>query len=456
MYTKRFGLNMLPFENVHDPMFFFNEGDHARARNRITESFNMGRGVTILTGPAGSGKTTLSQMIISDFSDDIRLIWMVEPPGNSKNLFLYIAQELGLKPLSTEKTIILRDIRDALLTIYSEGNKCLLIIDETQLMTDDTINGIRSLNNLAEGPVKLVQILLLGQEGLLKTINRPEMKLFKKCVATLETIGKMDADRMRKYISHRIQVAGGQPSVFTDTGLEAVVKAFGSGSTPRVINSLCERSLNTAFEREKKAVDVDDVYLAADGMGIQDNIYNYKLELEQRGNSFSINKTVQKSLNDYYRSFINKVLNIRDRKPAETMNSLTSLQKMGEETVKELDIPDSTDKKPMKEEKTDFSSEWVTVNSKGTKPFKPANVNGRILTRKNEIAARRFEWVTKYAKMSDEFEIDNAEDKRSRNKGESAPYSEWMTMDSKGLKPFNTTYVKGKKTGERQKIKYYL
>jgi hypothetical protein len=266
----------------------------------------------------------------------------------------------------------------------------------------------------------------------------------------------MDADRIRKYISHRIQVAGGQPSVFTDTGLNAVVKAFVSGSTPRVINSLCDRSLNTAYEREKTAADVDDVYLAADGMALQDNIFNYKLELEQSENSFSTNKTMQTYINDYYRSFISKVLGIRDRKPAESIKFPTYPQETGEETVKELDVPDSADKKPIKEEKPDFSSEWVTINSKGTKPFKPANVKGKILTQKHESAARRFEWVTKYAKMSDEFEIRDAGDKISQDKGEAALYSEWMTIDSKGVKPFNNAYVKGNKTGERQKIKYDL
>jgi MSHA biogenesis protein MshM len=210
MYTKHFGLKMLPFENVPDPVFFFDEGEYHRIRQRITESLKSGRGLMVVTGPIGSGKTTLSQMIKSDLSDDIKLIWMAEPPENSMNLFFFISQELGAKPSISERVFVLRDIKDALLKINSEGGKCLLIIDESHLMEDDVLDGIRLLNNLEEGSTKLIQILLLGQEEFMETIKRPEMEPFKQRIATLEMLGKLNGDRIREYISHRIHIAGGQ------------------------------------------------------------------------------------------------------------------------------------------------------------------------------------------------------------------------------------------------------
>ena len=139
MYTKHFGLIKLPFENVPDPLFFCHQGDHARVRNHVEESLKAGRGLSVVSGHIGSGKTTISQMIKSDLSDEIKLIWIAEPPQNSMDLFLFIAQELDIKPSSSERTFVIRDIRDALLKINSEGNKCLVIIDEAHLMSDDTI-----------------------------------------------------------------------------------------------------------------------------------------------------------------------------------------------------------------------------------------------------------------------------------------------------------------------------
>jgi general secretion pathway protein A len=280
MYTKHFGFKSLPFENVPDPTFFFDQGDHARIRNRVEDSLKAGRGLIVVTGPIGSGKTTLSQMIKSDLSNNTKLIWMAVPPENSVDLFLFIAQELGLKPLTSEKVFVIRDIKEALLKIISEGSKCLLIIDESHLMPDDTLNGIRLLNNLEEGSTKLIQILLLGQEELMVIINRPEMESFKQRIATLEIIGKMNADRIQKYVSHRIQVAGGNPAIVDDTAWEAINLAFASKGTPRVINSLCDRAFNGAFERAKTMVDVYDVYEAAQGMGLSKEIFHYIVALK--------------------------------------------------------------------------------------------------------------------------------------------------------------------------------
>ncbi len=282
MYTEHFNLNLLPFENVPDPTFFFDQDDYGRARKRLTESLKAGRGLMVVTGPIGSGKTTLSQMIKSDFSLNTKIIWMAEPPGNSIDLFLFIAQELGLQPSTSERTFVLRDIRNALLKINSEGGKCLVIIDESHLMSYDVINGIRLLNNLEEGSTKLIQILLLGQNELMENISRPEMEPFKQRIATLEILGKMNANRIREYVSHRIKIAGGHPSIFADSGWEALCLAFRSGGTPRLINSLCDKALSVAFEREKTIVDAYDVHEAAQLMGLSKEIFHYILELKHR------------------------------------------------------------------------------------------------------------------------------------------------------------------------------
>jgi general secretion pathway protein A len=282
MYTDHFGLNVLPFENVPDPLFFYDQGDHARIRKQISGSLQSGRGLIVVTGPIGSGKTTLSQMIKSDFSEKIRLIWMAEPPASSTDLYLYLAQELGLEPSSSEKTFVMRDIRNALLGINSEGKKCLVILDESHLMSDDVINGIRLLNNLEEGSIKLIQMLLLGQEELMEKINRPEMEPFKQRIAALEILGKMNFDGIRKYVSHRIQVAGGTPALISDTGWEALSIAFNAGGTPRTINSLCDRSFNIAFEREKTVVDAQDVYEATQRIGLRTDVFHYIVSLKNR------------------------------------------------------------------------------------------------------------------------------------------------------------------------------
>ena len=298
MYTEHFNLNLLPFENVPDPLFFYDYGDHALIRKQISGSLQSGRGLIIVIGPIGSGKTTLSQMIKFDFPESIKLIWMGEPPANSENLYLFLAQELGIQPSSTDKTFVMRDIRNALLKINSEGKKCLVIMDESHLMSDDVINGIRLLNNLEEGSSKLIQLLLLGQEELMENINRPEMEPFKQRIATLEILGKMDVETMIKYVSHRIRVAGGTPALISDTGWEALSIAFSSGGTPRTINTLCDRSFNVAFERKKSAVDALDIYEATQRMKLPTDVFHYicLLKTRERERAREIEREIQREI----------------------------------------------------------------------------------------------------------------------------------------------------------------
>ncbi|MER2514570.1 MAG: AAA family ATPase [Nitrosomonas ureae] len=301
MYAQHFNLKLLPFENVPDPLFFYDHGDHARIRKQISGSLQSGRGLIVVTGPIGSGKTTLSQMIKADFPESIQLIWMAEPPASSTDLYLFLAQELGLHPASSEKTFVMRDIRNALMTINSQGKKCLVIIDESHLMSEDVLNGIRLLNNLEEGSIKLIQLLLLGQDELMEKINKPEMIPFKQRIAALESLGKMTTDGIIKYITHRIQVAGGNPNLISTTGWEAISIAFSTGGTPRTINSLCDRSFNVAYERNKSAIDAKDVYEATQRMGLITDVFHYIIMLnnEERKKQESqdiADKSIQESV----------------------------------------------------------------------------------------------------------------------------------------------------------------
>jgi len=282
MYTQHFNLQKLPFENVPDPEFFYDQGDHARIRKQISGSLQSGRGLIVVTGPIGSGKTTLSQMIKADFPENIKVIWMAEPPANSIDLYLFLAQELGLHPMSPEKTFVMRDIRNALLEINAAGQKCLIIIDESHLMSDDVINGIRLLNNLEEGSIKLIQLLLLGQEELLEMINRPALEPFKQRIAALETLGRLNSDATKKYIQHRLKIAGGSRELISDTGWEALAIAFQAGGTPRTINSLCDRAFGVAFEREKSSVDAHDIYEATQRLGLRTDVFHYIISLKSQ------------------------------------------------------------------------------------------------------------------------------------------------------------------------------
>ena len=110
------------------------------------------------------------------------------------------------------------------------------------------------------------------------------MEPFKQRIATLENLGKMDADVIRKYVTHRIQVAGGTATLISDTGWEALSIAFNAsgGGIPRMINSLCDKSFHVAFERGKPAVDAQDIYQATQRLGLRTDVFHYIASLKAR------------------------------------------------------------------------------------------------------------------------------------------------------------------------------
>jgi len=271
MYTNHFSLQSLPFENVSDPACFFEQGDYSRVLSRIIDSLWAGRGLMVIVGPIGTGKTTLSQKLMVSVPEKTRIIWLGEPPDTSEDLLLYLTQELHISPESSGRIFVLRDIKENLLKLHNEGNRCLLIMDEAHKISDDVLECVRLLNNLEQGSIKVIQILLLGQEEFLVKLSRPNLESFKQRIAWLEAIGKMTPLQTHKYIMHRLKVAGSQSRIFTDDAIEAVVGA--ARGTPRLVNTFCDRALRVSYESNKTIVDLDSVRRAADEIGLGSEVF---------------------------------------------------------------------------------------------------------------------------------------------------------------------------------------
>ncbi|WP_245598767.1 ExeA family protein [Methylomicrobium lacus] len=271
MYINHFALQNMPFENVADPSCFFNQGDYSRVLSRMIDSLSAGKGLMVVAGPIGTGKTTLSQKLIISVPEQTRIIWLGEPPETSEELLLFLTQELHISPQLPGRVFVLKDIKESLLKLLNEGNRCLLIIDEVHKIADEVLECVRLLNNLEQGSFKLIQILLVGQDDFLVKLNRPNLESFKQRIAWLESIGQMTPLQTYEYILHRLKVAGSQSSIFTDDALETVI--YAARGTPRLINTFCDRALRISYEANKTIVDLDSVRQAADEIGLGGEVF---------------------------------------------------------------------------------------------------------------------------------------------------------------------------------------
>jgi len=271
MYTNHFSLHSLPFENVSDPACFFEQGDYNRVLSRMIDSLWAGKGLMVVAGPIGAGKTTLSQKLMVSVPEPTRIVWLGEPPDTSDELLLFLTQELHISPELSGRIFVLRDIKEYLLKLHNEGNRCLLIIDEAHKISDDVLECVRLLNNLEQGSIKLIQVLLIGQEEFLVKLSRPDLESFKQRIAWLESIGKMTPLQTHQYIMYRLKVAGSQSRIFTDDAIEAVIAVV--RGTPRLINTFCDRALRVSYESNKSIVDMDSVRRAADEIGLGSEVF---------------------------------------------------------------------------------------------------------------------------------------------------------------------------------------
>jgi type II secretory pathway predicted ATPase ExeA len=280
MYTNHFSLKSLPFENVPDPAYFFGQGEYSRVFSRMIDSLRAGRGLMVVAGPIGTGKTTLCQKLMVSVPEKTRIIWLGEPPDTSEDLLLFLTQEFHINSGASGRIFVLRDIKEHLLKLHNGGKSCLLIMDEVHKISDDVLECVRLLNNLEQGGIKLIQMLLLGQEEFLDKLYRPELESFKQRIAWLETIGKMTPVQTHEYIIHRLNVAGAQSRIFTDDAMEAVIVA--TRGTPRLVNSFCDRALHVSYEANKTIVDLDSVRRAADDIGLGTEVFLWLTNREKK------------------------------------------------------------------------------------------------------------------------------------------------------------------------------
>lgn len=274
-YKDHFGLGRLPFENVPDPDFFFNQGEYQRVLRRITDALTSGRGLMVVAGPIGSGKTTLSQRLMSGLPEKTAHLWLAEPPGTDREILQMLLRRLGYPLEWGSRVLALGALRDRLLKIRASGGRFLLVVDESHKITDQGLETIRLLNNLEEGASKLIQILLFGQEELSEMLTLTSREAFRQRIANFELLGCMSPPQVRDYIRHRLRVAGGDPALFPDALVEAVAAA--ARGIPRLTNSLCDRALLIAFERGNGAVEAADLLKAAEDLGMYSKAFPFLL-----------------------------------------------------------------------------------------------------------------------------------------------------------------------------------
>ncbi|MCE3284100.1 MAG: ral secretion pathway protein [Steroidobacteraceae bacterium] len=255
MYTSFFGLQEKPFAITPDPRYLYLSERHAEALAHLLYGINEAGGFIQLTGEVGTGKTTVIRSLLEQLPGHAEVALILNPRVTPAEFLLTICEELHLQvpEHGRDSTKALMDLLGHyLLEAHARGRRVVLIVDEAQNLSPQTLEQVRLLTNLETATTKLLQIILIGQEELRTLLEQPDLRQLAQRITGRYHLSPLSREESAGYVKHRMRVAGATAEAFTPGALKEVHRL--SGGIPRVINVVCDRALLGAFTREDHRV----------------------------------------------------------------------------------------------------------------------------------------------------------------------------------------------------------
>jgi len=254
VYKKFFGLRDNPFNVNPDPRFLYFTPQTQRALAELTYGIQNRKGLILLTGEVGTGKTTLINCLLDWLRHrKIPTAFIFNSRLSVDHLFEFILNDFGIPTDTQIKSNMLMQLNTWLIECFRAGVSPVLIIDEAQGLSLKSLEEIRLLLNLETASQKLLQIVLAGQPELEDKVKRPELRQLRQRIMLRCNTGPLTPEESRSYIIERLRISGamGDP-IFTSDAMDAV--HFYSQGIPRVINLLCEHALINAYAEHFRPV----------------------------------------------------------------------------------------------------------------------------------------------------------------------------------------------------------
>jgi general secretion pathway protein A len=254
MYTQFYNLKSKPFTLLPDPEYLFLSQKHKTALVYLEYGLMNQAGFIVITGEIGTGKTTLIKYFLSELNDTTKVAYVFNTNITPEQFLASIAQEFELQTSTLNKAQLISTINQFLIKAYAARHKVVLIIDEAQNLSFQTLEEIRMLSNLQTEKDYLLQIILIGQPYLRDKLRHPQLRQFLQRVTVNYHLVALNLEETKNYIHHRLKVAQAQDfDLFTENAIHAIYQS--SQGIPRLINILCDACLVYGFAEELKRID---------------------------------------------------------------------------------------------------------------------------------------------------------------------------------------------------------
>jgi general secretion pathway protein A len=257
MYKAFFNLTRNPFDLTPDPTCFVPSKRHNEALAALYYGVRQHKGFVVLTGEVGTGKTFLLRCLLGVLkeSKDVAYAYLFNGRLAPVEFLQYILSDLGLAASGKSKHELLLGLGEYLISRRSRDLTTVLIVDEAHLLSAEILEELRLLSNLETTDDKLLQIVLAGQPELDEKLDSFGLRQLKQRIAVRTQLCPLDAEETKQYIQQRLKIAGkstGGSQLFSDETIATVFRY--SKGLPRLINTICENGLITAYARQLESV----------------------------------------------------------------------------------------------------------------------------------------------------------------------------------------------------------
>jgi len=255
MYLAHYDLKYKPFKPNPNPSFLWFGEKHKEALAVLKHGIMENGGFLLLTGDAGTGKTSLLKYLIRLIDDKSMVVSVPDPDLDPIDFFNFLAAEFKMNEYFNKKVDFIIHFKRFLHAAHSQRKKVILIIDEAHRLNHVLLEQIRMFSNIELDNQKLINIFLVGQSEIEDLLLDEKNKAIRQRITAVYHINHLTGPETEDYIYHRLKVAGAKKNLFTSEACQEIFSV--SDGIPRLINSMCDCALLSGYADGKKLIDLN-------------------------------------------------------------------------------------------------------------------------------------------------------------------------------------------------------